>query len=225
MGDRIALTADDGHELKAYRSEPPGTPKGGVVVLQEIFGITGHIQRVADQYAAAGYVAIAPSLFDRIRPGIVLDYADVEEARGIMTSLDREKVPADMAAAIAAARAAAGSAGKVAAIGYCWGGAMADFAACRTDVDAAVSYYGRATVEWLDEQPRCPVMYHYGAQDPLIPPELVEQISAARQDFPTYVYDDAGHGFNCDNRDDYRPESAALALKRTLAFLDEHLGK
>ncbi|MGI9344545.1 MAG: dienelactone hydrolase family protein, partial [Gammaproteobacteria bacterium] len=154
MGDWIALTADDGHELKAYRSEPPGTPKGGVVILQEIFGITGHIQRVADQYAAAGYVAIAPSLFDRIRPDIVLDYADVEEARGIMMSLDREKVPADIAAAIAAARAiartAAGSAGKVAAIGYCWGGAMADFAACRTDVDAAVSYYGRATVEWLD---------------------------------------------------------------------------
>jgi carboxymethylenebutenolidase len=221
MGDWITLTADDGHELKAYRSEPPGAPKGGVVVLQEIFGITGHIQRVADQYADAGYVAIAPSLFDRIRPDIVLDYADVEEARGIMMSLDREKVPADIAAAIAAARAA----GKVAAIGYCWGGAMADFAACRTDVDAAVSYYGRATVEWLDEHPRCPVMYHYGAQDPLIPPELVEQISASRQGFPTYVYDDAGHGFNCDDRDDYRPESAALALKRTLAFLDEHLGK
>lgn len=220
MGDWITLSADDGHELNAYRSAPTGTARGGVVVLQEIFGVTGHIQRVTDQYAAHGYLAIAPSLFDRIRPGIVLDYSDIDEARSIMTSLDREKVPADIAAAVSAAR----SAGKVAAIGYCWGGAMADFAACRTDIDAAVSYYGRATVEWLDERPRCPVMYHYGAQDQLIPPELVEQISAARQGHPSYVYEDAGHGFNCDDRPDFRADSAALALERTLGFLEEHLG-
>ena len=219
MGDMIELTAADGHMLNGYLAKPDGEPRGGVVILQEIFGITGHIRRVADQYASHGLLTIAPSLFDRIRPGIVLDYADVEEARGLMMQLDRDHVVDDMAAAADAVR----SAGKVAAIGYCWGGAMADLAACRVAVDAAVSYYGRMTVEWLDEKPKCPVLYHYGAQDPLIPPELVEQISAGRPGMESFVYDDAGHGFNCDERGDYRPDSAALALQRTFSFLAKYL--
>lgn len=219
MGEMISVTAADGHEFEAYRAAPEGAALGGVVVLQEIFGITGHIRSVVDQYAGHGYLTIAPSLFDRIRPGIVLDYADIEQAREVMMNLDRDKAVLDIAAAAEAAR----SAGKVAAIGYCWGGAMADLAACRVGVDAAVSYYGRATVEWLDEQPKCPVMYHYGAQDFLIPAELVEQISAGRPGHESFVYENAGHGFNCDERDDYRPESAALAFERTLAFLAKHL--
>lgn len=219
MGDTIGLIANDGHALSAYRASPAGETRGGIVILQEIFGITDHIRSVVDQYAELGFLTIAPSLFDRVRPDIVLDYTDIEQAREIMMSLDRELAVADIAAAAAAAR----SAGKVAAIGYCWGGAMADLAACRIDIDAAVSYYGRATVEWLDEQPQCPVMYHYGAQDQLIPPELVEQISVGRPGHPSFVYEGAGHGFNCDDRPDFRPESAAVALERTLAFLDEHL--
>lgn len=220
MGDMIELTASDGHHFAAYQAEPDGTPKGGVVILQEIFGITGHIRHVADGYAEQGYVAIAPSLFDRVRPGIVLDYADIEEARGIMTGLDREAAVTDIGTAVEAAR----TAGKVAAIGYCWGGAMADLAACRLDIQAAVSYYGRMTVEWLDEQPGCPVMYHYGGQDMLIPPEMVEQINAGRAGHPSFVYPDAGHGFNCDDRDDFKPDSARLALDRTLEFLGQHIG-
>lgn len=219
MGEMISLTAGDGHQLGAYEAAPDGDPLGGIVILQEIFGITGHIRRVVDQYAESGFLAIAPSLFDRVRPGIVLDYSDIDQAREIMMTLDRDLAVTDIAAAADAARRA----GRVAAIGYCWGGAMADLAACRLDIDAAVSYYGRATVEWLDEQPKCPVIYHYGAQDPLIPPELVAEISAARQAYASFVYDDAGHGFNCDEREDYRPESAALALGRTLSFLGEHL--
>ena len=215
MSDMINLQASDGQMLAAYRTVPEGQPRGGIVILQEIFGITNHIKRVADSYAEQGYLVIAPSLFDRIRPGIVLSYSDIEEAREIMLQLNRDKVVEDMAAAADAARAG----GKVAAIGYCWGGAMADLAACRIGVDAAVSYYGRMTVEWLDEQPQCPVMYHYGADDFLIPPELVEQISAGRPGFDAFVYENAGHGFNCDEREDYRPESAALALERTLTFL------
>jgi len=219
MGGMIDLTASDGHALSAYRATPAGIPRGGIVILQEIFGITDHIRSVAHQYTDLGYLAIAPSLFDRVRPGIVLNYGDVEQAREIMMALDRDLVVADIAAAAAAAR----SAGKVAAIGYCWGGAMADLAACRIDIDAAVSYYGRATADWLDEQPRCPVMYHYGAQDQLIPPELVEKISAGRPGHVSFVYEGAGHGFSCDERADFRPDSAALALERTLAFLEEHL--
>ena len=220
MGDTLQLTASDGHSLAAYRAVPAGEPRGGIVILQEIFGITGHIRSVADGFAGHGYVAIAPSLFDRVRPGIVLDYADIGEARDIMTNLDRGLAVTDIGAAVEAAR----EAGKVAAIGYCWGGAMADLAACRLDIQAAVSYYGRMTVEWLDEQPRCPVMYHFGGKDMLIPPEMVEQINAGRPGHPSFVYPDAGHGFNCDDRPDYAPDDANLALERTLTFLAEHLG-
>jgi len=215
MSDMITLQTSDDHTLGAYLATPEGTPRGGIVILQEIFGITDHIKRVADSYAEQGYLVIAPSLFDRIRPGIVLSYSDVEDARDIMTRLDRDQVVEDMRAAADAVRAG----GKVAAIGYCWGGSLADLAACRIGVDAAVSYYGRMTVEWLNEQPQCPVMYHYGADDFLIPPELVEQISTGRPGQQSFVYEGAGHGFNCDEREDYRPDSAALALERTLTFL------
>jgi len=215
MSEMITLKASDGHTLAAYLALPEGTPRGGIVILQEIFGITDHIKRVADGYAEQGYLVIAPSLFDRLRPKVVLEYSDVEDARDIMMKLDREQVVEDMRAAADAVRAG----GKVAAIGFCWGGAMADLAACRIGVDAAVSYYGRMTVEWLDEQPQCPVMYHYGADDLLIPPELVEQISAGRPGHESFVYEGAGHGFNCDEREDYRPDCAALALERTLTFL------
>lgn len=219
MGEMIRLTAADGRELDAYQATPEGPARGGVVIMQEIFGLTAHIRRVVDQYAGQGFLTIAPSLFDQIEPGIVLEYSEVEKGRDSMMTLDRDKLVADMTAAADAVRPA----GKVAAIGYCWGGAMADLAACRVGVDAAVSYYGRATVNWLDEQPQCPVLYHYGAQDPLIPPELIDQISAGRPGQQSYIYADAGHGFSCDEREDYRPESAALALKRTLDFLEEHL--
>jgi len=219
MGEMIQLTAADGHTLAAYQATPATSPKGGIVILQEIFGITDHIRRVTDQYADHGYLAIAPGLFDRVRPGVALDYSDVEEGRSLMSRLELDDVVSDMRAAAAAARAG----GKVAAIGYCWGGAMADLAACRLDIDAAVAYYGRMIVEWLDEQPRCPVMYHFGAKDPLIPMDMIEKITGARAGQPSFIYEDAGHGFNCDERDDFAPESAKLALDRTLEFLDRHL--
>ncbi len=220
MGEMIRLTTTDGHVLDAYQATPAGAPKGGVVILQEIFGITDHIRRVTDQYAAHGYLAVAPSLFDRVRPKIILDYSEVDEARSIMTSLVLSEVITDTQAAVTAVR----SAGKVAAIGYCWGGAIADLAACRLDIDAAVAYYGRMIVEWLEEQPRCPIIYHFGANDPLIPPDMIERITAARQDHPSYIYADTGHGFNCDERDDFAPDSAQLALDRTLEFLNKNVG-
>jgi carboxymethylenebutenolidase len=114
-------------------------------------------------------------------------------------------------------------AGKVGAVGYCWGGALADLAACECGVDAAVSYYGRHTATWLDLEPRCPVMYHFGELDPLIPPETVEAIRAGRPQGIFHVYEQAGHGFNCDERQGFHPESARLALERTLGFFDKHL--
>lgn len=219
MGDMIRLTASDDHQLSAYRADPDGALKGGVVIVQEIFGITGHIKSVADEYAGHGYLAIAPAMFDRIRTDALFDYTDVEHAREFMLQLDLDDAVRDMAAAADLAR----EAGKAAVIGYCWGGAMADLAACRGNADAAVAYYGRMIVEWLDENPACPAMYHFGETDPLIPPEMIDQIEAARPDGVFHTYPGAGHGFNCTERADYHPDSAALALQRTLQFLDANL--
>ncbi|MBL8224217.1 MAG: dienelactone hydrolase family protein [Chromatiales bacterium] len=216
----LTLQAADGHEFGAYVATPPGAPRAGLLVLQEIFGVNAHIRRVAEGYAARDYLAIAPALFDRVRPGIELGYDAVEQGRDLMLKLAIDDVAADLRAAVAAV----GTAGRVGAVGYCWGGAIADLAACRTSVAAAVSYYGRANVAWLHEQPRCPVLYHFGALDPLIPPEVVSQITAARPGHAVHVYEQAGHGFNCDERPEYHAPSAALALQRTLAFFDQHLG-
>lgn len=219
MGEMIQLTARDGHQLSAYRADPDATPKGGVIIVQEIFGITNHIKEVTDEYAKLGYLSIAPAMFDRIRADVTLDYAEIEQARELMMQLDLDNAVADIAAGADQAR----HAGKVAVIGYCWGGAMADLAACRADIDAAVAYYGRMIVDWLESKPACPVMYHFGETDPLIPAEMVAKIEAARPDGEFHTYPGAGHGFNCTERADFHPASATLALQRTLQFLDENL--
>ncbi|MDJ0926366.1 MAG: dienelactone hydrolase family protein, partial [Gammaproteobacteria bacterium] len=208
-----------GHQLEAYRSTPAGTPRAGLVVIQEVFGLTDHIRAVTDDFAARGFLAVAPGLFDRVEPGIRLPYTEVEQGRDTMMKLDLEQSTLDLGAAVAAAS----SAGKVGAVGYCWGGAMADLAACKLDVAAAVAYYGRANVNWLDLKPRCPVMYHFGGRDPIIPPELVQQIRDGRPDGEFFIYPDASHGFNCNDRADYHLESAELALERSLEFFDRCL--
>ena len=218
MGSTIRLTASDGHQLEAYRADPDGAVRGGVVVIQEVFGLTDHIQRVTDGFAAEGFVAIAPAMFDRVEPGLQLDYSDVETGRETMLQLDQDQAVLDMQAALDALGTE-----RRAVVGYCWGGAMADLAACELEIDAAVSYYGGRITSWLDSQPGCPVIYHFGAKDPLIPPEVVEQIRGARPEGEFHVYEEAGHGFNCDERPDFHPESAALALERSLAFLSRHL--
>ena len=219
MSNHIRLTASDGHELDAWLAAPAGTPRAGLVVLQEIFGVTAHIAAVTDGFAAAGYLAIAPALFDRAERGAVLDYTEMTRGRDLMLKLDLDNVVRDIAAAVARA----GAAGKVGVIGYCWGGALADLAACQLPVDAAVSYYGGRTASWLDQEPACPVQYHFGGKDPLIPPELVEQIRAGRPAGEFFIYPEAGHGFNCDERSSFHPESAHLALERSQAFLSRHL--
>lgn len=220
MGETIRLKAVDGHEFSAWLARPASTPRGGLVVLQEIFGVNEHIRRVTESFAANGYLAIAPALFDRVRPGVELGYQQIDAGREIVMALERANTVRDISAAIAAVR----EAGQVGAIGYCWGGALADLAACECGISAAVSYYGRHTATWLDLQPRCPVMYHFGKLDPLIPPETVAAIRAGRPRGIFHIYEDAGHGFNCDERPEYEPESASLALKRTLEFLRRHIG-
>lgn len=224
----ISIKTLDGHKLDGYLVHPAATPKGGVIVLQEIFGVTSHIRKVTEDFARQGYLALAPALFDRLKPGIELEYTAIEAGIDLMQKLKLDEIALDLKATVAALRrelaALPGAGSKIGAVGYCWGGSVADLAACRTDIDAAVSYYGRATVGWLDEQPRCPVLYHYGALDPLIPPELVQQITAGRPGQTVHVYAEAGHGFNCNDRHEFNAASAELALKRTLEFFSRHLG-
>jgi carboxymethylenebutenolidase len=189
-------------------------------VLQEIFGVNAHIRAVADGFAAAGYVAIAPSLFDRVKRGVELGYeaADVELGRGYVAQLKEEQLLRDTQACINVVR----HAGPVAAIGYCWGGSLAYLSACELPVRCAISYYGTRTVQLLDRHPRVPVQYHFGAKDKTIPPENIAKIRAADPDGEFHVYD-ADHGFNCDHRAAYDAAAARLARERTLAFLARHM--
>jgi carboxymethylenebutenolidase len=222
MGETIRLRAADGFELSAYRAAPSGTPRGGLVVIQEIFGVNGHIRRVADGYAADGYLAVAPALFDRIEPGIEIGYGppDIERGRELKGRSQTEAALRD----IAAARDAVAAAGKVGVVGYCWGGYLAWLSATRLDgFAAAVSYYGGGIGSVAGETPRCPVLLHFGEKDHAIPLSEVETVRKAHPELEIHLYP-AGHGFNCDERGSYDPESARLARERSLAFLRRHLG-
>ena len=223
MGASITLTAGDGHGLGAYRAETAATPRGGVVIVQEIFGVNAHIRSVADAFAEAGYLAVAPALFDRAAAGVELAYDGDGMSRG--RALSSEIALDDVLKDVAAAAEVAAEGGKVGVVGYCWGGAIAWAAACRLDeVAAAVGYYGRLIYDLREERPGCPVMLHYGETDASIPLDQVEAVRAAHPDVPLFIYPDAGHGFNCDVRASYNAEAAAEARARTMAFLAQHLG-
>ena len=217
MGDFTTLMARDGHEFQAYLAAPAGRPRGAVVVLQEIFGVNGHIRAVTDSFAAEGYTAIAPALFDRIRRGIELGYTDFDEGRGYRQQLKPEDTLKDMAAAVAVVR----HSGRVATVGYCWGGALSYRAACELPIACAVVYYGNP--QDIGKTPKCPVMYHFGSADKSIPPDQVARLQAAHPQGIFYVYDGAGHGFNCEARASYDAAAAALARRRTLDFLAQRL--
>ena len=222
MGRWIELTAADGTTVSAWRAEPKGAPRGGLVVVQEIFGVNSHIRGVCEGYAAEGYVAIAPALFDRIEPRVDLGYLPDDVARG------RElKAQASLDSALAdveAARAAVASAGKVGVVGYCWGGYGAWMSASRlAGFACAVPYYGGGMLEAAAERPRCPVLAHFGEMDPMIPVDGVRRFAAAHPESQVLIYP-ANHGFNCDQRASFDAPSAKLARERTLAFLRTHVG-
>lgn len=217
--DNVELIASDGHRLSAYLAEPASQPRGGVVVVQEIFGVTRHIRALVDQYAAAGFLAVAPALFDRVERNVDLPYTDMAKGLGYMQALNDAEVMLDLQAAVLRLR----SAGKVAVVGYCWGGTMAYLAAVRLKIDAAVAYYGGGISRHLGNKLRAPVMFHFGERDAHIPKSAVEQIKAAHPQEIYHLYP-AEHGFNCTDRASFEPESAELALKRSLEFLHRHLG-
>ena len=219
--ETITLEAADGHHFSAYVSRPAGAPRAGLVVLQEVFGVNGHIRGVADGYATEGFLAIAPALFDRAERGIELGYSEDELTRG--RALRGAIAPEAVLQDVAAAAAAVAEAGPTAIVGYCWGGLIAWQAAGALDLAVAVGYYGGGIQDNLARAPRCPIMLHFGDKDAFITPEHIAAIRAAYPELPIHTYP-AGHGFNCDQRSDFDPESAALALERTLAFFAEHLG-
>jgi carboxymethylenebutenolidase len=222
MGAYTTIMARDGHEFQAWLTAAPGRARGAVVVIQEIFGVNAHIRGVTDDFAAQGYTAIAPCLFDRVRRGIELQYTpeNVQEGSGYLKQLKPENTLRDVAAAVAVVR----SSGRVATVGYCFGGAMSYVAACQLPVACAVVYYGKLA-SYLDQKPKCPVMYHFGTADTSIPMSDVDKVKAAGDARALlYLYDGAGHGFNCDQRASYNPQSAALARTRTLDFLARYIG-
>jgi carboxymethylenebutenolidase len=211
----IELTASDGHSFSAYRADPSDTPKGAVVVIQEQFGLTAHIQKVADGFAAKGYVAIAPSLFDRAKPeGALAD--DTTEAQQIET----EKALADIQTVVDAVK----TAGKVAVVGYSWGGDLAYASANRViGIACVVGYYGSRTVSDYREKRKVPTLLHFGEDDALIPIEDITQFRAYRPDVSAFTYPGAAHGFDCDERDSYREEAAQRALERTLSWISQYV--
>jgi carboxymethylenebutenolidase len=222
MGTMTELPAADGFRLAAYRADPEGPPRGGLVVVQEIFGVNSHIRDVCDGYAADGYRVIAPALFDRIAKGVDLGYTAADIARGREY---KAKASADAALLdVDAARAAVAAAGKVGIVGYCWGGLITWLAACRLKgVACAASYYGGGILDAAGEQPRCPVVAHFGERDHVIPVAGVRAFAEAHADVAVYIYA-ADHGFNCDQRGSCDPAAATLARQRTLDFLRQHLG-
>jgi carboxymethylenebutenolidase len=227
MGQFTDLKAADGQAIPAYVAQPAGKAKGGIVVIQEIFGVNSHIRSVADGYAAQGYLAVAPATFQRVKPGVELGYGQDDMAAGMALKTAVEALPAPgVMQDIQAAIRHASQAGKVGIVGFCYGGLLTWRAACQLDgLSAAVPYYGGGvtTQAEIARQPKCPVMAHFGDQDHWISLESVEALKKAHPEIEVYVYH-ANHGFNCDQRGSWNAEAAKLARERTLAFFAKHVG-
>lgn len=222
MGHDVRLTASDGFQLGGYRADPVGPAKGALVVIQEIFGVNHHIRNVCDRYASEGYVAVAPSIFDRIEPNFQSGYSpdEVAVARKFVANPNWDAMLRDVQAAIDSVK----DVGPVGIVGFCLGGSIAYVAAAKlSGLRAAVGYYGGAIVRFADDKPRVPTLLHFGEKDTGIPQSDVEAIRAKRSDVEIHVYPSAQHGFSCDERASYDKASADLAGQRTLAFFAKHL--
>ena len=222
---QIQLTANDGHQFSAYEGIPAGEVKGSIVLIQEIFGVNPHIRSVVDGYAEEGYYTIAPALFDRIESNVELGYEADDMQKGIkfVTDMKPENTIGDIAAAVNAAKEKYPQ-GKIATIGYCFGGTMAWLSAASLDlVSCSVCYYGGQIASLADKTPKCPTLLHFGELDAHIPMSDVEKIRQAQPDAEVLVYDGVKHGFNCEARSDYDSVAAKLAKERSLAHLKKYL--
>ena len=222
MGEISSLTTLDGHNLDAYKATPPGNPKGGLVVVQEIFGVNSQIRSTVDYFATQGYLTIAPALFDRVGKNIELGYNEKDfgvgrETRGKITD---EWITADLSAAVKEVSGA----GKVSVIGFCFGGYATFIAACTVDgVASAMPFYGGGIAAKVEEmKPKCPTQFHFGDKDAAIPLDDLQKIKDTLQDSPLYVYDDSGHGFTCNDRDSYNAGATERAYARALEWMSKH---
>jgi carboxymethylenebutenolidase len=227
MGQFTELKAADGQAIPAYVAQPKSQPKGGIVVIQEIFGVNPHIRAVADGYAEQGYLAVAPAIFHRVKPNVELGYEQDDMAAGMALKTATEALPSPgVMQDIQAAIQQASQAGKVGIVGYCYGGLLTWRAACTlSGLSAAAPYYGGGvtTPDEIARRPKCPVLAHFGDQDHWISLESVEAFKKAHPEVEVHVYH-ANHGFNCDQRASYNAEAAKLARERTLAFFARHVG-
>lgn len=224
MGQYVTLAANDGHTLDAYRADPPAAARGGIVVIQEVFGVNAHIRDLVEMFAAKGYAAIAPALFDRAGKGVDLGYDQDSFGKGreLRMSLKDDEILADVDAAVRAVSAA----GKVGLMGYCFGGYVAWLSGCNLDnLACAVGCYGAGiAARAAGDTPRMPVQLHFGDNDFVIPMGDVQAIRDAHPELQTFVYDGAGHGFCCDARDSHNAGAAARCHARALSLFSEHVG-
>lgn len=224
MGQMMTLKASDGHSFGAWRADPAGTPKGAIVVIQEIFGVNSHIRNVTDRFASEGYVAIAPAIFDRAQRDFECGYSpdEIAVAREFIGKIPMDQMLLDTQAAIDAVK----DKGPVGIVGFCLGGSIAFLAAGKlSGLSAAVGYYGGMVAKNVDLKPKIPVQLHFGEDDNGIPMSDVEQVKAKRPEVEVFTYKGAGHGFHCDERGSYNKEAADTAWPRTTGFFAKHLRK
>jgi carboxymethylenebutenolidase len=222
LGKHLSLTAADQHKLGGYRADPQGKPKGGLVVVQEIFGVNHHIRAVCDRLAAEGYVALAPAVFDRFARDFESGYTpdEIAHARGLLGSLNWDHMMADMTAAKDDMKGV----GPVGVIGFCMGGTAAFLAACRiSGLAASVCYYGGAIAKFADEKPKCPIQMHFGDKDESIPLATIEEIKKKQPQAEVYIYPGASHAFSNDDRASFQKEATDLSWKRTMEFLARNM--
>jgi carboxymethylenebutenolidase len=226
MGNEVNINGTDGNSFSAWQAAPAGRPRGAIIVIQEIFGVNRHIRSLCDRYAEDGYLALAPALYDRVALHVSLGYGPEGVARGreIRMQIDDATALRDIASTIEYIRSdPTGISLSIATIGFCMGGTLSWLAATRlAHVSAAISYYGTGIATYVHEVPKVPVLLHFGEQDAHIPRSAVDEIALLHPDVELHRYN-AGHGFNCDDRPAFEPESAALAMERTRRFLADKL--
>ena len=222
MGEKRTIEAADGTKIGAYQAKPAGTSHAGIVVIQEIFGVNNHIRNVTDRFAADGYLALAPAMFDRRKKDVELGYTQegIAQGREIAMSLKPDEILADVRGAIKALRAQGCS--KIGIVGFCFGGTVAWRAAASADVDAAVGYYGGGVYAARELKPKVPTALHFGDKDAHIPMDQVKAVAEAHPEVAVHVYA-ADHGFHCDERGSYDAAAAKQAYARTLEFFAKHL--
>ena len=218
MGEIIEIksTTADGFPFAAYYAAPAGERRGGVIVVQEIFGLDEHVRRDVDRWASLGYEALAPALFDRREPGFLAGHDPAGMTAGIAHA---RATPLDQAVCdIAACRDRLAARGKVFIVGYCYGGSLAWLAACKlAGLSGASSYYGSLVQANAGLTPKCPTIVHLGRLDAGIPADEVKAaVQNANPAVPVYIYDGAGHGFNNEDPARHNAASADLARRRTL---------